>query len=54
MSSLIDKVSVGLYAAYLIARYGLKGAEEKVDKEYKKELMRTKELQDVSEQNKET
>lgn len=54
VGAFLDEMIAAFQTTYLIARYGLKGAEKKVAGEYYKELMRAKELRDVSEQNKET
>jgi len=54
VSSFIDETIAAFRTTYLIARYGLEEAERRVAKEYYKELMRAKELRNVSEHNKET
>ena len=50
----LDELFSAFRTTYLIARYGLEGAEKKVAEEYYRELMKAKELQNVSEHNKET
>ena len=39
-----DKLCVGVYAFYLVIRYGLKGAEEITDEKYKKAVELNKRL----------